>query len=162
MFGETFLDTIHINWDETVIQFHNIKDSKNPKLDEKGFYAILGATYDSETEKWGNIELLYIGQAFEQTLRERIPQEHPAYECVFDYQKKHSGVGIVVMLGTIEKSTVEKSTQQLFNDIECCLVFSNKPLCNTSCKESYSGRELKIINTEHPYPLEKEHSCTET
>jgi len=156
------MDTVHINWEESVIRFSNIKDSNNSKLDGKGFYAILGAIYNAEKNNWGNIKLLYIGQAFGQTLRERIQQEHPAYECVFDYQKKYSNVGIVVMLGVIEKSTVEKLTQQLFDDIECCLVFRNQPLCNTSCKESYSGRDLKVINTGHPYPLKEECPCSKT
>lgn len=156
------MDTVHIDWDEIVIRFNNVGDSKRPKLDEKGFYAVLGAVYNPKTDKWGNIKLLYIGQAFDQTLRERIPQEHPAYACVFDYQRRHSGVCIVVMLGTVEKSTVAKLTQQLLNDIECCLIFCNQPLCNTSCEESYSGRDLKVINTGHSYPLKKECSCSET
>lgn len=156
------MDTVHIDWDETVIRFKNVKDSKRPKLDKKGFYAILGAVFNTKTKKWGTLKLLYIGQAFDQNLRERVPQEHPAYECVFNYQKKHSSVDIVVMLGTIKKSTVQKSTQQLFNDIECCLILCNQPLCNTSCKDSYSGRDLKVINAGHPFPLKKECSCSET
>lgn len=156
------METVQIDWDEIVIRFNDVEDSKRPKLDEKGFYAVLGAVYNPKTKKWGNIKLLYIGQVFDQTLRERIPQEHPAYKCVLNYQKKHSGVGVVVMLGTVKKSTVKKSTQQLFNDIECCLIFCNQPLCNTSCKESYSGRDLKVFNTGDPYPLKKECSCSET
>lgn len=150
------MDTVDIHWDENVIQFNNVKGSKNPKLDGKGFYAILGAVFEPKTEKWGSIKLLYTGQAFDQDLRKRILQEHPAYKCVFNYEKRHSGVGIVVMLGAIRKSTFERYTQQIFNDIECCLIFCNQPLCNTSCKESYSGRDLKVINIGHPYPLKKE------
>jgi len=156
------MDTVHIDWDELVIRFNLVKDSKHSKLDMKGFYAVLGAVYDPKKKKWGNIKLLYIGQASDQTLRERIPQEHPAYECVFNYQKKHSEIGIVVMLGTIKKSTFKRHTQHVFNNIKCCLVLCNQPLCNTSCKEFYSGRDLKVINTGYPYPLNKECSCSET
>lgn len=155
------MDTIHINWDKSVTQFNDIKDSKKSKFDGKGFYAILGGIYEPKTNEWTSLKLLYIGQAFDQTLRERIPQEHTAYKCVFDYKKQHSNVGIVVMLGSIEKSTVERVTQELFNDIECCLVFSNKPLCNETCQDCYSGRDLKIVNTGHPYPLKDESNCSE-
>jgi len=158
------LDTIHIDWGKGVIRFSDVENFKSSRLDGKGFYALLGAVYNPKTEEWGAIKLLYIGQAFEQTLRTRIRQEHPAYECVFDYKKKHSSskVDIVVMLGVVQSSTVKKLTQQLFNDIECCLVHKNKPLCNTSCKELYSGRDLKIINVGSFYPLTKEHECSET
>lgn len=79
--------TVHINWGKGVIRFNQIKDFRLGRLDEKGFYAILGAIYNSNTKNWGNLKLLYIGQAFDQPLRERISQEHPAYECVFKYQK---------------------------------------------------------------------------
>lgn len=156
------MDTVHINWYEVVTRINWIKDSKRTELDKKGFYAILGATHNAKSNKWENIKLLYIGQAFDQTLRERIPQEHEAYKCVFKYQKDHSGVGIVVMVGIIKNPSVQKLTQQLFDDTECCLVFHNKPLCNTTCKESYSGRDIKVINIGHPYPLEKESTCSKT
>ena len=101
---------------------------------------MIGGIYNPNSEKWGNLELLYIGQAFDQTLRKRIPQDHPAYECVLQYQKEHSNVDIIVLIGLIENSTVERLTQQLFDDVECCLIFCNQPLCNITCKESCSGR----------------------
>jgi len=155
------MDTVHIDWGEGVIRFDSIGKANISRLDEKGFYAILGAVYNSEKKYWENLKLLYVGQAFDQTLRERIPQEHSAYECAFDYQRKHSGVGIVVMLGTIKNSIVEKLTQQFFDDIECCLVYCNRPLCNTSCQETYTGRTLMIINEGNYSPLKEECDCSE-
>lgn len=158
------LDTIQINWEKNVTKFANIANSKKPKFDKKGFYAILSGVLEKDEKgnnQYGKIKLLYIGQAFDQILRKRIPQKHDAYACVNNYKKKHPNVEILVMLGTIEKSTVGKLTQQLFNDIECCLIFSNNPLCNETCQDCYSGRDLKIVNTGHPYPLEKESTCAE-
>ena len=158
------MDTVYINWVQGVVPFHQIKDfrHKTYDLDRNGFYAILGGTYDSRSRGWKNLKLLYIGQAFDQTLRERIPQEHPAYQCVFEYRKRHSGVDILVKIGFIEKSTVERSTQQLFDDIECCLIFCNQPLCNTTCKESYSGRDLQVINVGHYRRLKEKCTCSKT
>ena len=158
----TIMDTVYIKWVEGVMPFNKIKDFIRKELDKKGFYALLGGTRAQNSTGWINLKLLYVGQAFDQTLRERIPQEHPAYECVFKYQKEHSGIAIVVMIGTIEKSPVAKLTQQLFNDIECCLIFCNQPLCNTTCKESYSGRDLQVINTEDYKPLKEKCACSET
>jgi hypothetical protein len=154
------MDTVSIKWDDGITQFDQIKDSKRTNLDKSGFYAISGATFDKSSNKWNGLKLLYIGQAFDQTLRVRIPQEHDAYKCVFDYKKNHSGTDLVVMIGIIEKSSVQKQTQQLFNDIECCLIFWNKPSCNTACQESYSGRDLEVTNTGDYTPLKDKRSCS--
>jgi len=154
------MDTVNIKWDDTVTQFDRIKDSKKTKLDKSGFYAILGATFNESSKKYESLKLLYIGQAFDQTLRERIPQEHDAYKCVYDYKKNHSGTDIVVMIGLIEESSLEKQTQQIFSDIECCLIFCNKPTCNTTCQESYSGRNLQVTNTGDYTPLKEKCSCS--
>lgn len=154
------MDTVNIKWDDGVTQFDQIKDSKRTNLDKSGFYAILGATSDVGSKSWKGLKLLYIGQAFDQTLRERIPQEHDAYKCVYDYRKNHSGTDLVVMIGLIEESTLEKQTRQIFNDIECCLIFCNKPTCNTTCQESYSGRDLQVINAGDYTPLKEKCSCS--
>jgi hypothetical protein len=47
------VDTVHIDWDELVIRFNSVKDSKHSKLDMKGFYAVLGAVYDPKKRKNG-------------------------------------------------------------------------------------------------------------
>jgi hypothetical protein len=65
------------------------------------------------------------------------------------------------MWGIIEKCTLDKITKQLFDDIECCLINSNQPICNTMCKDSYKGREIKIINDGDYSPLKKESICSE-
>jgi len=157
--GGIVTDTVYIDWIQGVVPFHQVKDLKHKTydLDRKGLYAILAGTRSQKA--WVDLRLLYIGQAFDQILRERIPQKHPAYECVFKYQKRHSGVHILVMIGFIEKSTVERATQQLYDDIECCLILCNQPWCNTTCKESYSGRDLQVINVGHYKPLKERCSC---
>ncbi len=156
------MDTVHVDWPKGAVLFDQIKTFQHSEwdLDKNGFYAIYCASYDEESRSWKNLVLLYIGQAFEQTLRQRIPQPHDAYDCVFDYQKKHPGTDVIVKIGYITKSTVQKVTQQLFDDVECCLTFCNKPYCSITCKDSYSGRDLQVINTGDP-PLKDQGSCSE-
>jgi hypothetical protein len=152
------MDTIQIKWINKM-RFDNISEDENKSLDMNGFYALLGARYN-ENEKIWKVTLLYVGQAFDQTFRERIPQDHPAYRCVFDWIKKNLGNEIRVMVGVIEKTSVEKRTQALFDDVECCLILRNQPVCNEQCKESYKGRDLQVINTGDFIPLKDKSSCS--
>ncbi len=153
------MDVVLIDWAQSVVPFDQVKDFKSEtcNLDRKGFYVILSGT--KTAKGWVKPRLLYIGQAFDQTLRERIPQERKEYQCVYSYQKAHAGAPIWVMIGFVKESTVGRVNQQLFDEIECCSIFSNQPLCNTACKDSYSGRDLEVINVGHYEPLEERCTC---
>lgn len=152
------MDIVQIEWINN-IPFNTVSENENKYLDMKGFYALLGARYDKNAKTW-KVTLLYIGQAFDQTLRERIPQTHPGYKCVNNYIKKNPGKELRVMVGIIEKTNLEKRTQALYDNIECCLIFCNKPICNTQCKESYTGRSLQVTNTGDYIPLKPKCTCT--
>jgi hypothetical protein len=151
---------VTIEWRENVSTFDVIADpqSKLPHLDEKGFYAILASVRDTSTNKWNKFDLLYIGQAFDQTLRERISQPHDAYTCV-NAKVKETEKTAIVMVGFIKQASVENITQSLLDDIECCLIYSNKPRCNIQCKDEYKGQPLKITNTGGYQPLKANSEC---
>lgn len=153
------MDTVQIKWINNM-PFDTISENKSKYLDMKGFYALLGARHDKNEKTW-KVTLLYIGQAFDQTLRERIPQTHPCDKCVHNYIKKNSGKELRVLVGVIEKTSLEKITQVLFDDIECCLIYCKQPICNTQCKESYTGRDLQITNTGDYIPLKPKCTCSE-
>jgi hypothetical protein len=157
--GGIIMEVVLIEWAQSVVPFHQIKDFKSEtcNLDRKGFYVILSGT--KTAKGWVKPRLLYVGQAFDQTLRERIPQERMEYQCVYSHQKAHAGAPIWVMIGFIKETSVGRVNQQLFDDIECCLIFSNQPMCNTACKDSYSGRDLEVINVGHYAPLEERCTC---
>jgi len=157
------VDTIRISWPKGAVLFDEIKNFKHDdwNLDKNGFYALLSGSWDNPEKSWKNLKLLYIGQAFDQTLRERIIQDHPAYKCVRDYQKEHS-VDIIVKIGFIKESTAERLTQQLYDDVECCLIFCNQPLCNTTCKDSYAGRDLQVLNEGDPAGIKDSCVCSKT
>jgi hypothetical protein len=156
------LDTVTIEWGHNAERFENIGRSALSHLDENGFYAILGANPDPTKNQWADFDLLYIGQAFDQTLRQRIPQPHPAYSCVNENIKK-TGKTVIVMVGVITEKSVERLTQDFIDDVECCLIYSNQPLCNDKCKDEYNHRsprrQLRITNKEVDHILEASCSC---
>jgi hypothetical protein len=153
------MDSVTINWQKGVIRFADLGTSLDDYLDGSGFYAVVAGKYDQQARNYTGIKLLYIGQAFDQTLRERIPQPHDAYTCVNQYLKNHPGTTPLAMLGAITSASVERVTQQFVDDTECCLIFSNQPSCNTSCRDSYSGRSIRITNTGDFWPLKETSSC---
>ena len=153
------MDTATINWAKGVITWDHLGSSSESYLKEAGFYAILAGTLNPTTKQYEQIKLLYIGQAYEQTLGECIPQPHAGYECINAYAQKNPSAKILVMVGVLTQTNRENITQQFFNDIECCLIFRNQPLCNTLCEDSYSGRNLSITNTGDFNPLAQSCVC---
>ena len=96
------MDTVEITWDNGFIPLVDVGTMKNSKLDSNGFYAILIAK-KLENGKWSNYTLLYIGQAFDQTLRQRIQQPHDAGQCINSWINSNPTFALVVMIGLITR-----------------------------------------------------------
>jgi len=136
---------VTIHWSKNVAKLSSISESNIEHLDEKGFYAI----YLAEKLKNGDLGdpiLLYIGQAYNQTIRERLLQQHSSEKCFNEWKKNNPGFDIWVQAGVIKDAGQERITSKLFDDIECCMIYTNQPKCNTQCKERYSGRDIEIIH----------------
>ena len=153
------MENVSIKWTEGVIDYSQLDKYNNSVLDESGFYALLSGIYNRQNDSFELIRLLYIGQAYKQDLRTRIQQRHEGYKCINSHLKKYKKRSIIVMLGTITKTSLIKITQSLYDDIECCLINSNKPLCNQICKEKYTGRDIKILNKGDYSPLKQISIC---
>lgn len=152
------MENITLKWSKEYISINFISQSKDEYLDEKGFYAFIAGKH--KEKKLENPKLLYIGQAYEQTLRVRIPQDHKkAEKCINKYLKDNPDTTVWVQTGIITESDVKTRTQPLYDDIECCLIFTNQPKCNTHCMDNYDGREIKITNTGLYGILKKTSSC---
>ncbi|MCD6131685.1 MAG: hypothetical protein J7J61_06250 [Candidatus Hydrothermae bacterium] len=143
--------------------YENLKNRLNQidseEFDKFGFYMLLtGKPTQEGTFKMG--KLLYIGQAYNQKIGERIPQSHPGYECIVE---NHSGEYLYLAVSEISRlDGMEKITQELFDDIECCLIYKNKPLCNTDCVNKYNSklrRVIQITNTYNYSPLKEKCEC---
>lgn len=134
----------------------NIKDCFT---DKKGFYMLI------LTEKSKQNTLyqppLYIGLAFKQELEIRSGQSsghQTAYECVI---KRSIEKSLFIKLGVLRETSLEKETEQLYEDIEKCLISCNQPLCNTFHKDKYaSRRDMQITNYGEYKPLNDVCKCT--
>ncbi len=154
------MDKVKIEWGPNVVALDKAAESNLAHLDENGFYAILSANLvQADDRRWGNFDLLYIGQAYDQTLRERLVQPHDAYSHISAENKK-TGKTAVVMVGIITAVSTAKLTQDLVDDVEHCLIYSNQPLCNDADKGEYKGRSLQITNSGGCFPLKELSSCS--
>ncbi|MDD4440359.1 MAG: hypothetical protein PHX41_00550 [Kiritimatiellae bacterium] len=152
------MENAMIHWAKGVIEYSSVEKSGEMNLDYIGFYAILGGVHDTARNVYTHITLLYIGQAYEQSLRARIPQPHTAYGLINTWLSGHPGYTPVVMIGL--RDAVGNKSQSLYDDIECCLIYNNQPLCNDKCKESYNGRAITITNDGDYAPLKQVSVCT--
>ena len=137
---------VRITWTTNASRLSNIDNSKLDYLDEKGFYAIYACVYNKDRNSITPKKLLYIGQAFEQTIRERLKQPHDADACMKKEKQNEPNSGLWFKTGVITKNDQEKVTQQLFNDVECCMIYVNKPKCNTLCMETYEGGAIEVTH----------------
>ena len=153
------MENVTVDWAQGIIKVDEIQGRKDNYLDQSGFYNILAGTWDVTTEQYNNLILLYTGQAFDQTLRVRIPQDHDAYECVNSYTRRNSNISLLIMVGVISAMSGNRATQQLYDDVECCLIYKNHPRCNIRCKDGYSGRDLTVTNMGDYSPLAEQSVC---
>ena len=137
---------VRITWTTKASRLSNIDNSKLDYLDGKGFYAIYACVYNKDKNSITPKKLLYIGQAFEQTIRERLKQPHDADACMKKEKQNEPNSGLWFKTGVITKNDQEKVTQQLFNDVECCMIYVNKPKCNTLCMETYEGGAIEVTH----------------
>lgn len=145
------MEHIKIEWGCNLYKFGNMSeltDSNDNILDGNGFYHIFAGTYNKCENKiiYTNVEKLYIGMAYDQSLRERIPQYHLAYKEINGYAQKHSDKSVMIRVGCIISSTTERITEELYHDIENALIYTCKPKFNTQCKKGYAGRDIEIRN----------------
>jgi len=140
--------------------YENLKNKiDSEEFDKFGFYMLLTGE-PTQKGKFKIGKLLYIGQAYNQKIGERIPQYHRGYDCIVE---NHSGEYLYLAVSEIlQLDGMGKITQELFDDIECCLIYKNKPLCNTDCVNKYNSelrREIQIINHENYSPIKENCKC---
>lgn len=128
--------------------------------DEKGFYILIHTEVDSQNTIYK--PPLYIGLTYKQELGVRpgqISGHQAAYECAIEKSKNKL---LFLKLGVLSETSVGKKTEQLYEDIEKCLIFCNEPTCNTNHKSNYeSSRILSIKNIGQHHSLNEESNCPE-
>lgn len=161
-------ELFEIETDETLETFigklqNKISSFRVNYLNQEGYYMFtLGTPSPTDSTKHTRKELSYIGKAFGQTLLQRIPQRNgheTAFQCIIQRGK---GYTLYIGLGVITENTLQNHTDQLHDDIECCLIFNNQPTCNDTCKDAYNSelrREISITNTGSYQPLKENTLC---
>jgi len=147
------VDRSYITWDPDVIRFKDVARSRHPLLRGKGFYAILSATLDDEHDVWHDLELMFIGKAFDQSLRARIPQPRAAYDRMQAAMTDQPGRELIVMLGEQTESTLKRVTRGFTEDVERCLVVRHRPPINRPPSGAYRGRKISVVNRGDFAPL---------
>jgi hypothetical protein len=85
------LDTVEISWESGFVRLADVGTWKSAKLDQRGFYAILISVFDKPNDQWKNFRLLYIGKAYDQTIRQRLGQTRIADPCIASWIKANPG-----------------------------------------------------------------------
>ena len=137
---------VKIHWSENVTRLSNISHTNLEHIDENGFYAKYLGKYRRSDNKVTEGRLLYIGQAYDQTIRQRLLQPHASDPCINGWQSRNPGFDIWVKAGVISETDQQRITNQLVDDTECCMINKNQPECNEQCMENYTGRDLEITH----------------
>ena len=108
---------------EKILQ--EIVDGSDSKiLDGSGLYAIIA----------DNKQPLYVGEAHDQTIRDRLPDDHAAYnDIVADLDNLSDE--IYVFAGEIIPIDPSRVTDVLIQDVEACLIYNLQPTYNKQNKE---------------------------
>jgi len=121
-----------------------------------GIYIIL----DSKPTHTGwktDRELLYVGMVFGESFYERMV-EHQASggDDIWRWIMNHRKYEVTVKVASIHLEEGRRGSEQLVRDIENLLIFRLQPPGNVQGKESYAGRNLRVVNTRRYRPLRKE------
>ena len=93
--------------------------------------------------KWGSSRtLLYIGKAYGEVYWRPVGERLAEHERDWLYDLR----GIRVYVGKIELGRSKIPSYERTRDVECLLIYAHQPIENVSCKSSYNGRELEIVN----------------
>jgi hypothetical protein len=133
-----------------------VNEVSDINLDRKGLWFFASGNEDAD----GAVEiedLLFIGVAFSQDLREEIPDKRHMrsyksmlYEC--------RNYDLYLAYAFISDTEGGKWPKRLESDIQCALIFDNQPLCNPYCRDEYKSKEgtsLTINNVGDFFPLEE-------
>ena len=146
------METVWLEWCGPFL-FSNLNEYDNAALSsDAGVYTLL----DSEELEhgWGKYKLFYVGMVYGRTFRERIP-EHAFGEGdeAWKWIQRNLDGELTAKLATVTTQEGRNITESLVRDIENLLLFRLDPPANVQGVETYTGRELKIVNEGRFTPL---------
>lgn len=158
--------TLSLDWSNIIIPNNrsSIATTNNPFLDLSEAIYMYTCCLLHGNKMVYSARPLYIGQVYKrennETVRNRL-LEHLNDDITTCTRTKCNSpfwVGIKIAKILLEKN--ENLSAQLIDQIECCLIRNNQPLCNTVCKDNYNGDSIQIVNLGDFDPLLHTSSCT--
>ncbi len=73
-----------IDWHAEAVLFDHVANTDHPYLQRHGWFMVLGAVFDAQTYVAADdgLDLLYVGDAFRQTLGEKLTSDLPTFERI--------------------------------------------------------------------------------
>ncbi len=143
------MDRAKLSWSDYTVRLSEVAKSSHPMLrNKKGFYALLSAKLDAEADLWRDIGLLHIGHTSGQSLRARITQSQPAHDRAAELVAATEGAEIIVLLGEVASTSLGRDTKDFLQDIESCLVKSNRPAAHPDPDAAAANRDISVVNGE--------------
>lgn len=154
---------IILHWEH----FGTFKQLKEGKLDDKKLGKTKPAIYmfncfkrlsDGKLHVYsGNPK--YIGKSFDRPVIERL-KEHLNDEvgkCLKKYCKQELQIKVARIEFPLKLSYIFLHSERDIVDVaECCLIFQEKPVCNTVCKDEYTKNfDITVHNKGDKKPLKK-------
>lgn len=148
-------EKVTITWSNRLVKYSEIESSEISYLNKRGFFCIISGIYKPRKDIWGEITLLYIGQAFSRTLREKIINSYEKNDLVPKFIEEKEKRTALIMGGKITDCSVKEISKPLYNNIVNCLISANKPIGNPSYQENFTSRILEITNMGSFFPLKE-------
>jgi hypothetical protein len=146
------VETVWLGW-YGPFRFSAINNYDNRCLDsDAGVYIFL----DSERSEngWGNYDLLYVGMVYGRTFRKRVPEHAIGNgDEPWHWVQGNLEGELTVKVASMILEEGRNITESLVRDIENLLLFRLDPPANVQGVETYTGRELTIINERRFNPL---------
>jgi hypothetical protein len=121
-----------------------------------GIYVIL----DSKSTQTGwkpDHELLYVGMVLGQSFYERmVKHQANGGDDAWRWIMSHHKYDTTLKVAAVYPEEGKRGSEQLVKDIENLLIFRLQPPANVQGKESYRGRDLRVVNMRRYIPLPEE------
>jgi hypothetical protein len=146
------METAWLEWHGPFV-VSRLTDYTDRHLDyDAGVYILLSS--EQLEHGWGNYGLLYVGMVYGRTFRTRIP-EHASGDGdePWLWIQQHLENELTVKVATVTPEEGRNITESLVRDIENLLLFQLDPPANVRGVETYTGRELRVINEGRFSPL---------
>jgi len=149
---------IIIDWSEWIENTsYSIENSKNDYFDlTEAVYMYVHAEKQPDNIYMPGKQPLYIGQVYKrqnnETVKDRI-YEH-FNDQLPEYFERNCAYTVFIKIGKIILQNSETISQELIENIECCLINTNQPLCEIEeNKVNYHGDSICIENIGKYRPL---------